>query len=405
VKKTTWFIFLTLLLLIPACRPEPAEYTLGVLSAENAVNLSAGIVSLGVEQNVAYALAQAARTNQFDQNLQPESALTDDVQVAVRGLVEHKDTPALALVGATSNAASTRMAALANFFNLPLVIPSALGDNLLPSNNLWAFRLSAPGSAHAEYVFGNLLTRPSVQALTTDDKFAPTLKIAILYEQNTFGESSAVATAQAAMAQEIEIDFYGHFPPDAPDRNRLVQVFTAMQEAKVHLVYIIANNPDSARFIIQQARAFFLAGEEPILLGQSGAFASREFLTSPEAAGVYIIRQQIVTDRCPDEIETLAQAQAYAAVQLLNLSFEQARDRLPVNTTPSIADAREHLRDALKGSNFNLPCLGATSFDNSGQNKNLNFEFLFAASDTPRLISPDQFIEQVTIQLNRSAFD
>jgi hypothetical protein len=78
-----------------------------------------------------------------------ESAQSDEVQVAVRELVE--DEKVLALVGATSNEATMRAASLVNFFNLPMIVPTAGGDNLLPSNNLWAFRLSAPGSDYASY--------------------------------------------------------------------------------------------------------------------------------------------------------------------------------------------------------------------------------------------------------------
>jgi ABC-type branched-subunit amino acid transport system substrate-binding protein len=394
-----------ILLLLAACQPSRASHTLGLLSAVDSASLPAGAIALAAEQKTGYEAAQSARDNNLGLTQKPESALPDEVQVTVRNMVEGPNQPVSALVGATTNAGTTRMAALANFFNVPMVVPSAIGDNLLPSNNLWAFRLSAPGSEHARYLFNEVLTRQSLAALTTGDEFAAPLQLGILYEQNTFGESTAVEVAKAAMAQEVQIGFYGHFTPDAPETTRLIQAFSAMQESGVHLLYIVASNPDSAGMIMRELNKFFVAGEAPLALGQSGGFASRQFLESPEAAGVFILRQQIVPDRCPDKIETLAEAQAYAAIQLLNFALEQSQDQLGAQQNPSMLDQREAVRDSLKASSLNLPCLGLTSFDNSGQNKSLRFEFLYAASGNPRLVGAERLLELLALKINRSPFE
>ncbi len=423
MKKTILLIVLTLIFTVSACRSQPAKYTLGVFSAENAANFPAGIVTLGVEQNVAYTLAQAARINQFDLTLQPESALTDDVQVAVRGLVEHKDTPVLALIGATTNVGTTRLATLANAFSLPLIIPSAIGDNLLPANNLWAFQLSAPGSEHARFLFGQVLTRQQLIALQEESATPPenpAFRLGILYEQNTFGESAAVETAKAAMAQGIQIGYYGNFTPNAPEDTRLRLAFESMQKSGIHLLYIIASNPDDAQSIIRVARNFFVAGEAPLLLGQSGGFASQQFLQSPEARGVIILRQQIVRNsQCPNEIESLAQAQSYAALYLLNAAIELATTNNPQpngwfsdwrlsapDMSVIVRAQREKIREQLRTqATLNLPCLGPTSFDNNGQNKNLVFEFLYAENAAPSLVSEDRIRRLIETQLKRSPFE
>lgn len=406
-KTPRWHLILltgVLLLLLTACKSQQVAYTLGLLSAVDSQSLPAGSLTLGAEQKAGYGLAEKARDNNLRFTYKPESALPDEVQVMVRGLVEDPGQPVAALIGATTNAGTTRMAALANFFNLPMVVPSAIGDNLMPSNNLWAFRLSAPGSSHAAYLFDTVLTRQALAALTTGDEFAVPLMLGILYEQNTFGESTAVETAKFAMAQEIEIGYYGYFAPDAPDKTRLVQTLSAMQEAKVHLVYIVASNPDSAQMIVRAFRDFFVAGEAPLLLGQSGGFASRQFLQSTEAEGVFILRQQIVPDRCPDGVETLTEAQAYAAIHLLNFAVEQSGDQLGTKENPSMLDQREAVRDSLKASSLNLPCLGLTSFDNSGQNKNLRFEFLYAVGTAPRVIPASRLLEALASKLNQDPF-
>lgn len=397
-------IFWIALLILTACQSQQAAYTLGLLSAADSQSLPAGMLSLAGEQKVGYDLAEKARDNTLRMTPKAESALSDEVQVVVRGLVEDPNRPVVALVGATTNAGTTRMSALANFFNVPMVVPSAMGDNLLPSSNLWTFRLSAPGSAHSAYLFREVLPRQVLAAMTTGDEFAAPLRLGILYEQNTFGESTAVETAKSAMAQEVEIGYYGYFEPDAPDKTRLIQAFSAMQEAGVHLLYVVSSNPDSALAVVRSFRDFFVPGDAPLLLGQSGGFVSRQFLESSEAAGVFILRQQIIADRCPDDIETLAEAQAYAAIHLLNFAIEQSQDQLGAQENPTMLDRREAVRDSLKASSLNLPCLGLTSFDNSGENKNLQFEFLYAASGAPRVVPFERLREALTPKLNQDPF-
>lgn len=392
-------------LIISACSAQQTVPTVGIISALDSTTISTGLVTFAGEQKNGYELVSAADAQISGLTYKPESALSDDIQVTVRGMVEDSRQPVVAVVGATTNAGTTRSAALANFFNLPMVVPSAAGDNLLPSNNLWAFRLSAPGSAHAVYLFGEVLTRQAVSGLTTSDEFSVPLSLAILYEQNTFGEGTAVETAKAAMAQEVEIGYYGSFEPNAPDKERLIQAFSAMKDAQVHLVYLVASDPDVAQTIVRTFREFFIPDEAPLLLGQSGAFASRQFLQSAESAGVFILRQQVVSDRCPDGIETLTEAQAYAAVRLLNFAIEQSRDQLGSTDAPTLAQQREAVRDNLKASNLNLPCLGPVSFDNAGQNKNPQFELLYALSGTPRLTNPEKLLELLSPKLNFDPFE
>jgi hypothetical protein len=100
---------------------------IGVLSAADSQALPSGILMLGQEQKTAYELVKADGVPVSQFASKNESAQSDEVQVAVRELVE--DDKVLALVGATSNEATMRAASLVNFFNLPMIIPTAGGDN------------------------------------------------------------------------------------------------------------------------------------------------------------------------------------------------------------------------------------------------------------------------------------
>ena len=376
------------------------------------------------EQTAGYQeLSKALDLNLKIGDSQIEPAQPDEVQVMVRSMAE-KDK-AVAILGATSNEASMRAAGLVNFLNLPMLIPTAGGDNLMPSNNLWAFRLSAPGSAYGRYLFGQIVTKSAVSQMHLDTDVLESFKIAILYEQNTFGESAAVATAQTAMQQSIEIDplqslygmqiaVYGSFPDRALDAERIKALVGQVKENGVQLVYLVASDNAIAAQLVRAFVSAYAADQTPlpILVGQSGAFASAAFEQSTEAKDVYILRQFWDKKSCPAGITSLYAGQSYAAAYLLNQSVRFVLDSTP-QTVPSLAQKssadqlsafRESLREKLKDSQLNLPCLGMVSFDTNGQNKNLQFEFVKVDAGAEKTVSVEQFLEILRARILDTAF-
>ena len=207
---------------------------------------------IALEQHDGYALARESLENYpYEDVVVSEGNQQDDVQIAIRRMVEDPDNPVMGLIGATTNEGTMRAASLVNFFNVPMIVPSAVGDNILPSNNLWAFRLSAPGSAYADYLFGSLLTKDNFGVDLDDANASPILNIAILYEGNTFGENAAVATARAAIQMGVGIEVYASFPPKTPDPGRLNILLNAVKDSDVHLVYLISSEPDVAITLAQ----------------------------------------------------------------------------------------------------------------------------------------------------------
>jgi len=386
----------------------PSPTDVGVLSPEATSLLP--VLSIGMEQNFGYHHAEQASDLRI--NYKPENDPQKEFAVTVRDLVEDKNQPVIAMVGATSNESSMRLASLANFFNTPVMIPSAVGDNILPSNNLWGFRLSASGASHAQYFFGSVLTRLMVSSFSVSDESAlaatpAPFRVAIFYEQNTFGESAAVAAAKEAMKQGIEIGFYGSFDPSTPDSTRLKGQADEIGKQGIHLVYLISSQPKAAQIVIKAIRSEIPQDERPVLLGQSGAFSSLEFLGDPEAQGMFVLRQKIVRDQCPPEIKSLTEAQSYAAIVLLRSAMQQAKEQAG-NTyaAQTLAQKREAMRDVLKATNNkDLDCLGQVSFDNTGQNKNLQFEILQITPDGPVVIDTKAFGEILKPIYDHSPFD
>jgi ABC-type branched-subunit amino acid transport system substrate-binding protein len=394
-------IVMLLPLLIAGCQALPQFWGAGILSAQAALDGS-GNALIAAEQLQGYQQAEKAEASDLEWEYVNEGIQQDDLQTAVRQLIETNQV--LIFAGATSNESTMRAAALANFFNVAMVIPSSVADNLLPSNNLWAFRLSAPGSAHAGYLFQTLLNKQVLHPFTGDSLAIS--KIAIIYEQNTFGESSAVVATRQAMQQELLIKVYGSFDPSNPDPNSLRVLINKIRLASVDLVYMISSNPGVASQLIQELHAQFTPGNLPVLVGQSGGFASLDFLNSPHATGVYVLRQKLDLVSCPVTNGSLTEAQAYAAIYLMNYAVQQAQKSqaspqtgfsLPqtISAVDRLNSLREAVRDELKNASLDVPCLGKVSFDNSGQNKQVTFELVTVRDGRLQILTAEAFLNEL----------
>ena len=342
-----------------------------------------------IEQHSGYLLAQQAVTEvKLDDREYSEGSQQDDIQMNLRKMAETDHI--FAMVGASTDASTMRAASLVNFFNIPMIIPSATGDNLLPATNQWAFRLSAPGSAYAAYMFGTLIKSPQVSTpVATPAPGAPSvlnngLRLAIFYEENTFGESAAVASARAAMKQAMNIVLYRSYTPDNPEQAKIQDLADTAKQDDAQVVYLISSDPSTALMLTAAFQA--KTGYYPLIIGQGSGFASQVFLSSSQSEGVYVLRQKLDSSSCPADITATDQAQNYAAVYLLGQAVQQAGLSMPKpwwNVLPSQALdstqlklAREKVRDAIKTFTADLPCMGKVAFDNTGQNKLLQFELV-----------------------------
>ena len=398
-------IVLTVLLLLSGCkRGETAKVPVGGLWEANA---SKGEIDwktaslLAQEQYAGFDLANEDAG--FTSYGFGEGNRQDDVQMAVRNMVEGQDDPkvepVLAIMGGTTNEATTRAAALANFFNVPMIVPSASGDNLLPTTNLWAFQLSASDSAYADYIIGSVLTK-QVLGSGLEDGFSPEVRVAVFYEQNTYGESAAVATATAALEQEFEIVVYEKFDSYDPDESGLRILVNEVINQDAQMVFAISSKPVVAKEIVSTFTSLLDPLSMPVMIGMAGGFTSQEFLESGEAESVYVLRQQIDTNNCPKEIDSLYSAQSYAAVRLLEYAVEESA-KLDLDISKLSVDSvkvnplslqREAVRDAIKEANLELPCLGRVAFDNNGQNKQLGFEIIETDGGRNQRLPLDEFV-------------
>jgi ABC-type branched-subunit amino acid transport system substrate-binding protein len=370
--------------------------SIGVVSAAP-VSGNGQPVGIALEQKNGYNAGLKAVNGRFAFKYLDESQSQGDIQRSVRDMVQSTEMPLVAMLGGTSNDATSHAAALANFFNVPMLAPSANGDNLFPSDNTWAFRLGAPGEAYAGYLFGNVLTSQSVGAISVVPEnafFKPELRIAIVYERNTFGESAAVAAAEAVMAQSLKIKVYVNFDPRETDPAALQKLVDKVKTANTQLVYLISSDPTLAGKLVQVFGASFDKESMPILVGQAGGFSARDFLNSKEAEGIYVLRQQIERSRCPANIQSSYDSQTYAAIYLLNQAVQQANI-----SGLTVQKQREAIREKLKEINLNVPCLGMVAFDNAGQNKLIKLELVRIQNGKVQPVSTADFLASLKQRL------
>lgn len=410
-RKNYFQIWILLLgLTLAACGPAAATSNtpIGILwdvAVEKGKVDWAAASNLAQEQHTGFELAN--RTAKFDEVIFSEGNRLDEVQSAVRAMVEGqvespRSDPVVGLLGATSNQATSRAAALANFFNVPMLIPSAGGDNLLPVNNLWAFQLSPPNSAYANYILGTVMTKQALRNSSSSD-LVTSVRVAILYEQNTYGENAAVATATAVLQQELEITTYDKFTAEDPDPASSRVLVNKVLDEGAELVFIISSDPLVAQDMVLTFTSLVDLPSMPLLVGMAGGFTSQDFVNSAQSKNVFVLRQQFVTSDCPEEIKSLSAAQNYAALKLMEYAVQEA---LKVKVDPTsllsitqkvdvMATSREAVRDALKVANLNLPCLGQVAFDTTGQNKYPQFEIVQARNGETRVITNAEFISAI----------
>ncbi len=397
-------LVLVLVPVLAGCgKSSSGQVSVGILSAGTSGNTVAVNISvIAEEQNSGYTQAGTAQDNHLGMAFALENDPQDEIQVVIRNLAQDAKNPVAAFIGGTSNKATMQIAGLVNFFNVPMIVPTADGNTLLPANNLWAFRISAPSSAYANYLFTDVINEINLESMGSAANFMAGLNLAILYEQNTFGESAAVAAAESAMTQGISIVDYQNFPADNPSTEQLAALVDSVKQEQPSLVYLIASNPATADALVQALQIGYASGvTAPIIMGQAGGFTSGAFLKSAGSSGIYILRQRWDRESCPAEITTFYQAQSYGAAYLLNYAVGLTQESLAgapdllsrTSSTDELVKFRETLRDKLKGIILDVPCLGNVAFDTTGQNKLLEFEILTINNGNAATVTPADFLQ------------
>jgi len=319
----------------------------------------------------------------------------DYTQTAVRSLVE--DSQVLAVVGGTSDTATMYAASLINYFEIPMVIPSAGGTHITPTENLWAFRLSASEEAIAETTFQMI-----------KDMLGSRRTIAIIFDDTTFGHDAAAAAVTAIEARNLDVAAY--IPYNSSDEG-FDTIVADLQIAMPEVLYVILRQPQQAENLLASLQEGSV--QPGIVIARGAGFASYSFLAGEEGEYNEQANHLVIASHWDVDVEdavmqeflqkfadytrkkygearipTQFNVEAYSSLVLLSGALGETMESADVDMN-DIVSARLGLRQALQSYKTNLTPLGTIELDAAGQNQSLVYLFQILDGELVIVYPPD----------------
>jgi branched-chain amino acid transport system permease protein len=270
---------------------------------------------------------------------------------AVEELAENSSVAGI--VGAYTSSSTFPATAVADRYQIPMIVPTAVTDEITRQGYQWIFRVCAPAGSYGQGMVEFL--RDEVGAT----------RLAIVYENTQFGSSVARAALERAPAEGIQVVAFEAYDSGGTD-------FTPL------LTRVKAENPDSALFVSYLADATLLMRQskeidfnpKAFTAGGSG-FSLPDFLKGAGDAAEYTVS---ITQWTPDAAWTGSRdwaakfrarynseagyhaVQAYVSLKILVDAIARAG-----------SSNRREVRDALRTTSMDS-IFGPISFDELGQN-------------------------------------
>ncbi|HSE97027.1 MAG TPA: ABC transporter substrate-binding protein [Blastocatellia bacterium] len=282
---------------------------------------------------------------------QDDTSKDEAAMTAVDKLTE--DPEIRAIIGAYKSSATFPASAVANRYRVPMLVPSAITDEITRQGYEWIFRVCAPASGYG---------RAMVEFLT---KAAAVGRLAVVYENTQFGSSVARAALEQAPRAGIEIVAFEAYDPGGTDFTPLLtRVKSSSPEAVLFVSYLA-----DATLLMRQAKEIDL-NPKAFTAGGAG-FSLPDFLRGAGDTAEYTIS---VTQWTPDS--KWPGSREWSERFQLRFSYEPSYHSVQTYISLKIlADAiaragsldRTAIRDALRETRMDS-IFGPISFDEKGQN-------------------------------------
>ena len=310
----------------------------------------------------------------------------DDTESAQVAVLQLADEDVLAILGGTTNNATMRAAAIASYFKVPLLIPTTTSDEITQRGNQWVFRLSASNESDADTAFE--MVRGELGAGTN---------IVLLYENTSYGESTAVVAATAAMAHDMDVNGYYSFSIQNGDLAALAEQVIDIGPEVVYIISSVEENASSMLGALQSQRL-----SENLVIGHGPGFTERSFLYDGKE-NIYGSLDHLILvanwsadlpwhgmDKFMHDFQVYSQeneytatipiarnVETYSALHLMASALDQLTLTVPNGKKEpdlvgdQLKEYREELALALRGQDANQreTLFGPVVFDGTGQNK------------------------------------
>jgi branched-subunit amino acid ABC-type transport system permease component/ABC-type branched-subunit amino acid transport system substrate-binding protein len=280
-----------------------------------------------------------------------DTSKADPAMSAVEELAE--DARVAAILGAYTSSSTFPATAVADRYQIPMIVPTAVTDEITRQGYQWVFRVCAPAASYGQGMVEFLRDA------------AGATRLAIVYENTQFGSSVARAAQEWAPRGGIEVVAFEAYDSGATD-------FTPL------LTRVKSENPDAALFVSYLADATLLMRQSKeidfnpkVFTAGGSGFSLPDFLKGAGETAEYTISitQWTPDAQWPGSREWAAKyrdrygseagyhaVQAYVSLKILTDAITRAG---MVN--------RAAIRDALRTTSMDS-IFGPISFDEKGQN-------------------------------------
>jgi branched-chain amino acid transport system substrate-binding protein len=296
-------------------------------------------------------LGKKVELDYYDDQSRPDQAVQ-----GVSKLVDQDRVPIV--LGAYSSESTRAIVPVVTQKQVPLIMPTAVADNVMESNSPWVFRICAGSSSFALATLDFLKNNG-------DPK-----KLAIVYENTNFGQANNKSMTEAAKAAGLELVDSEAYQASSPDYKSLLQ---RVKGKNPEVIYFASYLLDASTLMRQSEQL----GLNPKYYTSAGTgFAAAEFPTQDKGAGKYAEYTFSVSQWLPsakwkgsaefdEKYFKLAGShpayhgmEAYAVMVVAAAAIDKAK-----------SEQAQAIRDAIKDVNLPETPFGPVKFDARGQNQ------------------------------------
>jgi len=350
-----------IVLLWPGCKGSTGggnTFKIGVVTSLTGSNAAFGqahkngyTIALGEINARGGLLGKQVELDYYDDQSKPDQAVQ-----GVSKLVDQDRVPIV--LGAYSSESTRAIVPVVTQKQVPLIIPTAVADNVMESGSPWVFRICAGSGSFAAATLDFLKNNGDPKTL------------AIVYENTNFGQANNKSMTEAAKAAGLNLLDAEAYQASSPDYKSLLQ---RVKGKNPEVIYFASYLLDAST-LMRQAEQLSL---NPKYYTSAGTgFAAAEFPTPDKGAGKYAEYTFSVSQWLPsakwkgsaefdDKFYKLAGShpayhamEAYAVLVVAAAAIDQAR-----------ADQAPAIRDAIKQVNLPETPFGPVKFDTRGQNQ------------------------------------
>ncbi len=338
--------------------PESNTFKIGVITSLTGSNAAFGQAhkngyTIALEEINAKGglLGKKVELDYYDDQSRPDQAVQ-----GISKMVDQDHVPIV--LGAYSSESTRAIVPVVTQKQVPLIIPTAVADNVMETNSPWIFRICAGSGSYATATLDFLKNNGDPR------------KLAIVYENTNFGQANNKSMTEAANAAGLDLVDTEAYQASSPDYKSLLQRVKGKNPEAVYFASYLLD----ASTLMRQSEQLNL---NPKYYTSAGTgFAAAEFPTADKGAGKYAEYTFSVSQWLPSakwkgsaefDQKYFALAGSHPAYHAIEAYAVLIAAAAAIDNAKS--DHAQAIRDAIKELNLAETPFGPVKFDARGQNR------------------------------------